>query len=1103
MPYKFCRTVFRQLPAPGRIAWCLLPFFLAYAALGFFALPLLLKPYVVEKLEAALQRSVSLDGVAVNPFALSLRLDGLQVREKGQDERVAGFERLHVNLETVSLLRGALVLSALRIEKPYLKVVRLAENRYNHSDLLDRFMAQPGGATQLFSLGDIHLVDGAVDFDDRLLGEQHRADEIELRLPFISNLPHHASSFVVPVFAARIDGAHFAMQGRSQPFSDSHESEFTLTLDALPLAGIVDYLPLRPVPLVDSGTIGGEIRLLFRQEREKAAVFQLSGALGLDNLRVSGRHKEALLAVKHAEVALSDFDFSRRRLALQRIALDSPEIQVRVDARGALNWLAFLPEASEAKTTRAAPEWHWSVADARVTNGVVGWLDDSRGKAAQASVEGLAVHLRDIDSRKDAAPGHFDLTGRVKLKDWLETDAILLSDGRLHPGLREVVIGDLFLPGARAVLRRKREGGVEWFEAPALPADAAPTPAAPAWQISATHLRGADIALRLTDLSVEPAAVQTVDGLAFELENLSFSPDKPVNVAVRCKLDRNGVADVRGTFALLPFSGNLALDLKNIDLPAFQPYFAGYLDAAVTRGNLALRGDLQWAQKSAAGDAGLSGGFRGQATVSDVRVVSQPQNVDLLKWKSLYFGGIDGRFGVPANAALSIGEVALTDFFARAQIDSGGELNLLSLLKPTTAAPAAVAEAPPGKAALPVSIGKMTLQGGSLRFSDYFVKPNYSVVLRRIGGSLTGLSSKAGSLATLDLRGDYDEVAPVRIAGTLNPLAAQASLDLEADIRGVDMTPLSPYAGKYAGYAIERGKLSFFAKYKLENRQLSAENRIFLDQLTFGEPVDSPEATRLPVTLALALLKNRRGEVEINLPVSGSLDDPEFSIGGIVWRLLGNFLLKAVSSPFALLGNLFGGGEELSFVDFDEGRHTLNDAGKKRLETLVKALDERPDVRLGIGGRADLERDPEGLKRAMLENTLKRLKRDDLLARGETVGSLGAINIGDDEYPALLARAYRAGNFPKPRNLIGWVKELPTSEMEKLLLSHQLVGEDELRTLADRRAQTVREWLLAHSAHSGETAQRLFLQPVRLEGREHSSEEGRAQRASRVDFSLK
>jgi hypothetical protein len=423
---------------------------------------------------------------------------------------------------------------------------------------------------------------------------------------------------------------------------------------------------------------------------------------------------------------------------------------------------------------------------------------------------------------------------------------------------------------------------------------------------------------------------------------------------------------------------------------------------------------------AAADRTGLSGGFTGQVTVGDFYAVDKMNSADFLKWKSLYLARLDLRLNPDS---VSIGEVALADFFARVIINREGKLNLLQIVRQSEAAPVAPAVvagggkavapvAATGKAPLPVKIGKITLQGGDIRFSDNFIKPNYSANLKKIGGTISGLSSAADSVATLELRGSYDNIAPLNVSGRLNPLSAVPYLDLQADIKGIEMTSLSPYSAKYAGYAIEKGKLSLFVKYKIENRQLVAENRVFLDQLTFGEAVESPDATKLPVTLAVALLKNLRGEIDINLPMAGSLDDPEFSVGGLVVKVIMNLLVKAVTSPFALLGSVFAGGEDLSQIEFDAGRAAITQASQQRLENLARALLDRPALRLEIEGHADSESDPEGLKRARLERKVRALKREELTKKAVESGSADAVEVSSKEYPVLLEQVYRPKSFP-------------------------------------------------------------------------------------------
>jgi hypothetical protein len=551
--------------------------------------------------------------------------------------------------------------------------------------------------------------------------------------------------------------------------------------------------------------------------------------------------------------------------------------------------------------------------------------------------------------------------------------------------------------------------------------------------------------------------------------------------------------------------------LRGIELLPLQPYFGDRLNLTITKGQVTSNGEVAL---SLADDGSLGGAYRGQVTVGNFHSIDKTSSADFLTWKSIHLGKMDVAL---KPFSLAIGDVALTDFFARVIVSQEGKLNLLQIARkdepagttgkesgtisgaPATgsaSAPVAPAVTTPPTSPPPIRIDQVTLQGGMVSFTDNFIKPNYSANLAEIGGRITGLSSMADSTADLDLRGAYDG-APLTIAGKLNPLAAIPSLDIKAEVRGIELTPLSAYSGKYVGYAIEKGKLSLFLSYKIADNKLQADNRIFLDQLTFGEKVDSPDAVKLPVTLAVSLLQNRRGEIDINLPISGSINDPEFSIGGIVVQVIVNMLTKAITAPFALLGSLVGGGEELSHVAFADGRAVLAPEALKRVQALSKALDDRPGLRLEITGRIDPEKDREGLRQAAIEHKVKAQKLALLVKEDKEAGAADDVAIDDKDYLPLLEQAYKQEKFPKPRNFVGLAKSLPREEMEKLMLANVQVGDDELRDLASRRAKTVADWL----STTGKIArERIFLLPPKLAADGSGPKDAPLERA---EFSLK
>ena len=1133
------KTKFRavvQSPKTKRYGLRVLLALVLFSVLGFFVLPPVVKSILLDQLGKALHRPVAVKSVSINPYAMTVKLVGVAIREREGDENFVSFDSLFVNLELASIVRGGPVLGEIRLENPKLRIVRQADNSYNFSDLLDEFMAKPksNDPTPAFSLNNIQLIGGQIEFDDRQLDERHVVSDINLTLPFISSMAYAIESFVEPAFSAQVNGAPLLIKGKSKPFADSHETEMAIDLGDLQLAKYLDYSPVKLPIKVQSGALTSNLKLTFVQEKDKSPTLVLSGTAALKNLKVAETSGLPLLSLKQLELAISSADLLNSKFVIDRFVVDTPEIHARVSPQGVFNWFEYFRQELEAGKkkvpTATKPETSapvaWSLGELKVAGGTVRWLDESNGKPFNASVEAIELGLRKLGS-KGTTPAEFDLSWRVTAEEWLRIDAFSVKGGQLDLARHEVAMSDVLARGVRSLLRRTAEGNIDWLKPPSIRVvEASQEETSVPWKITVAKYVGEDIGLRFEDQAVSPAATQSVDDLGFTAENLSTEPGQTAKLAARFKLNRKGDVAVEGTVKPFPLVADLNVDIKTLELLPLQAYFAEKLNIAVTRGQITVNGNVQLRQEEAgkAIDApALAGGFSGQATIGDFYAVDKLNSADFLRWKSLYFGKVDARL---RPDSVTVGEIALADFFARVILSAEGKLNLMQIVRKENEAavavvpPAADPSAIPAKAAataegksstpvapaavaskpvMPIKIGKITLQGGTVRFTDNFVKPNYTANLRQVGGLVTGLSSDAGSVANVELRGSYDNVAPLNLTAKINPLAAKPYLDLQAEIKGIELTSLSSYSGKYAGYAIEKGKLSLFVKYKIENGQLEAENRVFLDQLTFGDPVESADATKLPVTLAVSLLKNRKGEIDLNLPISGSLNDPQFSVGGLIIKVIVNLFVKAVTSPFALIGSMFGGGEELSNVEFDYGRSSITPEAQKRLENLAKALIDRPALRLEVEGFVDADRDREGLKAARLDRKVRAIKREDLTKSGVESGSAETVEVSSEEYPVLLERVYKAEKFPKPRNMIGLVKSLPVEEMEKLIVTNSAVDDDDLRDLGDRRARTVRDWLIEHQV----PAEQVFLLPSKHGEVDAKKDSDQKLKSSRVDFSLK
>lgn len=1070
-----------------------------FGAFGYFAGPPIARSVLVKVLAQQLHRPVSLGAVHINPYAMSVRLTDLKVGAAESGE-IFGFDELLLDVDIASLLHAAPVVEEVRLVGPRVHLIREAPGRFNISDLLEQWLKPSDSPTPLFSVNNIKVTKGRFDFDDRPVGKQHTVADINIALPFISNLAYQANLYTEPAFSCTINGAPLELKGKTKPFAEAHESELQLGLNHIDLS---HYLAYSPVPLpftVTGGQLDTNIRVVFRQAPKEAATLNLEGQVTLRGLHLLEDGKTPLLNLVKLELPLKGIAPLANRFQFGSVTVDGLELFVRVAGNGNLNWQTVASRLAD--HTTATTKSSSKTAPAKPAN------DKTPPKPMELALGGFCLSNAAVHWQDGAAPN----AGPSATLERFEVKAVQVDVTKQH-----AAIGELALTGLKLGATRLASGHIAGLQAMKQDKGAAkpdrqkkPGPTAPAWTLDIGKSEITSVSLRLDDKAVQQDNPLLLEITKLVLGKFSTAPKTSVTLDLAALINKKGSLQVSGPLQLAPLAGKLKVDLRGLDLLPLQPYFGGGLNLTVTRGQVTSNGVLAF---NALADGSLGGSFQGQLTVGNFHSIDKLNSADFLNWKSFTMDKLNVAF---KPLSLSIGEVSLTDFYARIIVSPKGQLNVLQLVKKDEAAGNQTAAAPettaaastssavatletppaPAKPATPVRIGKVTLQGGTVKFTDNFVKPNYTAKLTAIGGRITGLSSDPGSSAEMDLRGTFED-APLTIAGTLNPLATLPALDIKAEVHGIELTPMSPYSGKYAGYLIAKGKLSFFLGYTIVDNKLTADNRIVLNQLTFGDKVNSPDATSLPVTLAVALLKNRDGDIDINLPISGSLNDPQFSVGGIIVRVIVNLIGKALTSPFALIGSLFGGGEEMSHVDYALGQTRLTPEAIQRLEALAKALDDRPSLKLEVTGRVDPDLEREGLRHAVLERKLKAVKRGQMLKANQEVRSVDEVVISDQEYLPLLEQAYKREKFPKPRNFIGLTKSLPREEMEKLILANAPVGEAEMQDLANTRAKAVAEWL----ATTGKIPrERIFLLPPK---QATEKPDPKVVPMGRVDFSLK
>lgn len=652
------------------------------------------------------------------------------------------------------------------------------------------------------------------------------------------------------------------------------------------------------------------------------------------------------------------------------------------------------------------------------------------------------------------------LRARGEDSDDLQLGGLAIRGATFDLGARRVDLGRVALH--RLMLNVVRDDdGINLMRLLPPPKDApAGAPERP-WTVALPSLALTDSRVQLEDRGPDKPVKWVLNAVTVTARGYdSATPNQPVTLTATAAFDPAGALRLRGSVVPKPLMASGEVDLSRLDLLAFEPYLASLARLDVRSGLLGAQGRFNFESDPARIE------FDGDASIDGLHTADRERQRDLIKWRSLALRDIRYR-SIPGT--LSIATVIADAPYVDLVINPDGRTNIASVLDARAAGAAGAAVRPvetaetSSKPALAVDVGRVNVRNGSANFVDLSIRPNFGTGIQTLSGTITGLSSRPDSRAKVALEGSVDKYAPVKIAGEVNYLAARAFTDLRANFRNMELTALNPYSGKFAGYRIERGKLSMDLSYRIVDRKLDAKHKILLTQLQLGERVESKDAVSLPLKLAIALLKDRDGNIDLDLPITGDLDDPKFRVGPIVWKMVVNLFTKIIASPFALLGSLFGGGEEMKFVEFRAGEATLDATMLERLAGVRKALTSRPQLQVELPLATNRE-----LDRAALIEAAWRRERDAIAPEAKRA-DLGA-------WLKLLTARFASATGQKPVALLEplgaadpatgvkptreELRERSIAALESALRARVVVPDAQLKALGQARASAVQDALL-------------------------------------------
>ena len=985
---------------------------LAYALAGFLLLPWYAKRELPRFAEERLQHRARVGEVAFNPFTLTLRATDFALEDQA-GRAVLAFGEASLAVEWRSLLRGAWLISELRLLNPSLRVGIAQDGEVNLAVLAARAGGASGAAAEpaRFAVRHVALVNGSVDFEDLRSGYNGGLRRLSFELSPLSTLDPGKGPYAL--VADTPNGGKLRWKGELslQPLIAAGKLE----LENASLPELTAYLDDYAAARIVSGRADLDLpyRFAFTEGRpglvlEGAKLALRDVAIGAVALAEAPFAKFSLLSLEGVTL-----DTLARHASAQALRLADVALVARRDARGELDLARmFAPNLVRVPAATQPAAWSTDIAAVELANVSTRYVDETSKKPLHLRQRGLSAKLK---LRLESGEG-----GMRARMDMGELAIAALQAGGAEPEAPAVVLEDVSLTGMRfdshsnsfeaaglraakfsvdAAMHGERLSLLDLLPAPGAASDKPLAASVKAVELGEGRVsfadRGRDIALALERVSAKLGNVSTDMGKAFSFE-LAAGVRGGGRIAARGRaVPGSGTAGTgrkEGTF-----EAQVRVEASGLPLAPLQPYLDRYASVKLTSGEASLAGNLRMGGTRSSDAAAPTLSFSGAAAASGV-AIDDTSGVRLIGWKSLATDTL--RLSLSPDRA-EIDEMRWTAPSGRLAIATDGTTNLSRAFARKDAAstpvvvPAASAaqndqQSAPESGTLAVVVRRVRIEQGQLDFSDDSLRPPFAAKIHELAGTLNGISSDRSTRSQFALDGRVDEFGSARLSGTLNPFAWRDSTNIAMQFRNIDLAAVSPYSVKFAGYRIASGRMALDLNYRVRGSALEGDNKMTLDNFILGEKVESAGALDLPIALAVALLKDADGRIDIAVPVTGNIDDPQFSYGAVVWKALGNLVGNIVAAPFRALARIFGGeaADTTGVIAFDPGSSRLLPPQREKLGRIVEGLGKRPELKLGIPARYDSEADAAALRRVAL---------------AREVGRRTGLTAGDDEDPGPLS----------------------------------------------------------------------------------------------------
>ena len=948
-----------------------------YAAAGFLVMPRLAERALAD-VAARIGGTATIARIAFNPFTFAA--EAQDVALTGADgQPLAQFAHAAIDVAATSAFASAWRIDTLEVQGARFDVVVDAQGRSNLEDALARLRgdaaptAEPARPLAL-RIGTLTIDDAQLRYVDRRLKNAAplTVGPLALRAENLSTLSDEEGRYRLTV-GLPAEGV-LSTEGtlRLQPLT----AEGTMALERMSAAPWWPWIGSGLTLAVPGGTAAARARYRVARTERGFTLAVSEGRLQLRGVTLIRTGEPAPLLTLDAGTAEGvRYDLATRRLDIASVQLARGRFLGALDAEGHFNW----GQLTAQRTGTSPPGAPWQARLHRVVldSIAVRYRDATRVQPLAIGIErgnaAFALHLAGgADGTATTVDGlQLDLAGLTAGVDGgrdalLAFDRAQLTGGRIATGERLLAADDIRIDGGKAEVIRDADGKIPLASAFAA-ARPAPPPATPAWQFRLGNATLTGVLAAVGDASFRPALRYDLELAHLQLKNAAGGRE-PIAYDLKLRAVQGGLLNASGTLAPDYTRSDARLQLKGLALAPLQPLLSRHTTLLLRTGALDANGAVSYAR---GGKPALK--VTGNAAIDGLLLDEADRKEPFLRWQRLAMDQI--AYTLDPDR-LDVREVTIDAPETTIAISREREVNLARVVKPaagTGPAPATgTAGSAPTKPPLPARIGRIRVQNGTLDFADFSLVLPFSTRITRVNGSMLGASTDPDSRAELKIAGVIEPTGYASAEGGINLRAPKTFTDITARFQNVEMPPLSPYTATFAGRKIDGGHLWLDLDYKIVDQQLAGANRILLENVELGERVAAPNALDLPLDLALALLKDSQGRIDMTIPVRGDVGNPQFDYGALIRDAIAAAIGRIVTAPFRALASLFGGvdAEEAGRVRFAAGSARLFPPERESIARVAKALTARPQLKVSVQATYDAARDGDRLRRQPVRREL-------------------------------------------------------------------------------------------------------------------------------------